>query len=121
MKKPKVLFVDDELITLKSFELYFKNTFDVFTACDGSKALALLEEYTDMAVLITDFKMPGVSGLQLIKQAKSTHPQMVCFLVTGYTDTAEIREAQSAKVISETITKPFDLPSLEKRILSVLE
>ena len=120
MKKPKVLFVDDELITLKSFELYFNNIFEVFTASDGSKALTLLKEHTDMAALITDFKMPGVSGLQLIKQAKSTQHGLVCFLVTGYTDTTEILEALSENVIAETITKPFDLPSLEQKISSTL-
>ncbi len=121
MNRPKVLFVDDELITLKSFELYFNGIFDVFTASEGSKAVDLLAEHTDMAALITDYKMPGVSGLQLIRQARSTHPGLVCFLITGYTNTPEILEALSENVIAETITKPFDLPSLEKRIISILD
>tara|TARA_Y100001949_G_C15904300_1_gene294008 strand:+ start:406 stop:771 length:366 start_codon:yes stop_codon:yes gene_type:complete len=120
MKKPKILFVDDELITLKSFELYFKNIFDVFTASNGSKALTLLQAHKDMDALITDFKMPEVNGLQLIKQAKSNHSGLVCFLVTGYTNTPEIREALSDKIVAETITKPFDLPNLEQKISSTL-
>jgi len=121
MKKPKVLFVDDELITLKSFELYFDNIFDVFTASDGSKALTLLKAHNDIAALITDFKMPEINGLQLIKQAKSNHSGLVCFLVTGYTNTPEIRDALSDNVIAETITKPFDLPNLERKISSTLD
>lgn len=120
MDKPKVLFVDDELVTLKSFELYFKSIFDVFTANDGSKALAFLAEHQDMAALITDYKMPEVNGLQLIKQAKSANPELVCFLVTGYTNTSEILDALSDNIITEILTKPFDLPNLERRISSII-
>ncbi len=121
MNRPKVLFVDDELITLKSFELFFKNTFEVFTASDGAKAFTVLEEHKDISALITDYKMPEVNGLQLIRQAKSTHQKLVCFLVTGYTNTPEILKAISDNVVAETITKPFDLPNLERRICSILD
>ncbi|MEQ9221680.1 MAG: response regulator [Cyclobacteriaceae bacterium] len=120
MEKAKVLFVDDELITLKSFELYFKDDFDVVTARDGSTAMTLLEENKDMAVLITDYKMPQISGLQLIKQAKSIHPKLICVLVTGYTDTPEILEAKSDKILAETFTKPIDLQYLEQKIYAML-
>ena len=83
MLKPTVLIVDDEKPTREGLRAALEDRYDVYIAEDGEGALRLLEE-DGYDVLLTDLRMPGIGGLDLIKRAKSLSKPPVCILMTAY-------------------------------------
>ena len=83
MLKSTVLIVDDEKPTREGLRAALEDRYDVYIAEDGESALRLLEE-DGYDVLLTDLRMPGVGGLDLIKRAKSLGKPPVCILMTAY-------------------------------------
>ncbi len=83
MLKPTVLIVDDERPTREGLRAALEDRYDVYIAEDGASAMRLLEE-DPFDVLLTDLRMPGVDGLDLIKRAKSLSKQPICILMTAY-------------------------------------
>jgi len=86
----RILLVDDDPHVLEiSLEVLGMSGFEVITATDGEQALARLQSGEPFAALVTDHSMPGLSGLDLVRQARALAPDMPCLLVTGYGDTVE--------------------------------
>ena len=83
MLKPTVLIVDDEKPTREGLRAALEDRYDVYLAEDGEGAVRLLEGDA-FDVLLTDLRMPGVSGLDLIKRAKSLNKPPICILMTAY-------------------------------------
>ena len=83
MLKPTVLIVDDEKPTREGLRAALEDRYDVYIAEDGEGALRLLEE-DGYDVLLTDLRMPGIGGLDLIKRAKSLGKPPICILMTAY-------------------------------------
>ncbi|MDC0143868.1 sigma-54 dependent transcriptional regulator [Verrucomicrobia bacterium] len=83
MIKPTVLIVDDEKPTREGLRAALEDRYDVYLAEDGEGAVRLLEGDA-FDVLLTDLRMPGVSGLDLIKRAKSLSKPPICILMTAY-------------------------------------
>ncbi len=83
MLKPTILIVDDEKPTREGLRAALEDKYDVYIAEDGESALRLIEE-DGFNVLLTDLRMPGVDGLDLIKRAKSLNKPPVCILMTAY-------------------------------------
>ena len=83
MLKPTVLIVDDEKPTREGLRAALDDRYDVYLAEDGEGAVRLLEGDA-FDVLLTDLRMPGVSGLDLIKRAKSLNKPPICILMTAY-------------------------------------
>src|SRR5579862_2210737 len=89
---PLVLFVDDELGNRVVFEQSLISEFAIRTVPDGPSALRLLDEF-DVAVLVTDMRMPTMSGDDLLRIAKEKYPRTVRIVVTAYTDVDPILRA----------------------------
>ena len=83
MLKPTVLIVDDERPTREGLRAALEDRYDVYIAEDGAAAMRLLEE-DPFDVLLTDLRMPGAGGIDLIKRAKSLSKQPICILMTAY-------------------------------------
>ena len=83
MLKPTILIVDDEKPTREGLRAALEDKYDVYIAEDGESAIRLIEE-DGFDVLLTDLRMPGVDGLDLIKRAKSLNKPPVCILMTAY-------------------------------------
>ena len=83
MLKSTVLIVDDEKPTREGLRAALEDRYDVYLAEDGEGAMRLLEEDA-FDVLLTDLRMPGVGGLDLIKRAKSLSKPPICILMTAY-------------------------------------
>ena len=83
MLKPTILIVDDEKPTREGLRAALEDKYDVYIAEDGESAIRLIEE-DGFNVLLTDLRMPGVDGLDLIKRAKSLNKPPVCILMTAY-------------------------------------
>ena len=83
MIKPTVLIVDDEKPTREGLRAALEDRYDVYIAEDGESAVRLIEE-DGFDVLLTDLRMPGLGGLDLIKRAKSMGKPPICILMTAY-------------------------------------
>ena len=84
---PRVLCVDDEPNVLEGLRDGLSRSFDVHTAESGADALALLERHPDgFAVIISDMRMPVMSGSAFLSQARRISPNAVRLLLTGYSD-----------------------------------
>jgi CheY-like chemotaxis protein len=104
--KPRILYVDDTEINLTLFDLTFKDEFEIFLADSGDKALELLRQY-EFVVLITDQRMPGMSGNELLEIATEEFPDVTRFLLTAYSDYETLVEAINKGQIYGFFNKPF--------------
>ena len=101
-----LLYVDDEPLNLKLFEINFKKSFEVITALSGEDGLKKLSKNPSVRVVISDMRMPGMNGLEFITAAKSEYPNIVFFILTGYDISPEIAKALDIKLINKYFSKP---------------
>lgn len=120
--KHKILYVDDELINLESFELafIFDENFEIKTASSGKEGLKILEQFNDIKAVITDMQMPKMDGLTFIKKAKNIKNEMPFFVLSGYSETQEAIQAQKEGIIIDYIMKPYDKDALEKCLFKAI-
>jgi two-component system, response regulator, stage 0 sporulation protein F len=116
-KQITVLYVDDEPLNLTLFKANFKNKFNVLTAESGYKGLELLRETPETNVVISDMKMPGISGLEFIRLAKEEHPNISFYILTGFDISDEISKAIKEGLINRYFRKPFNIKEIELAII----
>ncbi len=121
MNKTKtVLYVDDEPINLMLFRANFKNKFNIITAESGTQGLLKLKDNPETIVVISDMKMPGMSGIEFIRLAKLDYPNISFYILTGFDITEEISQALDEKVIHKYFQKPFNINEIENAILEAV-
>ncbi len=109
-----ILYVDDEEQALKYFRRGFEKEFPVLTASSVPQALALLEkEHANVGVLLTDHRMPGQTGVELLARVRHAWPDIVRILVTAYSDIGSAIDAVNSGSVFKYLTKPVDLPNLK--------
>ncbi len=99
----KILYVDDEDLNLQLFKLNFRKDYDVITMASPNDSLIAIEN-RDIKVVITDFKMPNINGMQLIEMIKTVRPDVVCILLSGFMESEVVTD--KSKVFSY-IMKPY--------------
>ncbi|MDQ2842459.1 MAG: response regulator [Acidobacteriota bacterium] len=104
--KRRVLLVDDEPAVLAGYERTLRQTFDVQTAVSGELGLKALREEDTYAVVVSDMRMPVMSGSQFLAKAKVAAPDTVRMLLTGYTDLEAAMSAINDGNIFRFLTKP---------------
>lgn len=121
-RKFSILYVDDEEKSLKNFERAFGDEFRIFTASNATDGLKLLEEHKDdIAILLTDQRMPGEKGVWLLERARHLSPRMLRILVTAYSDMEAAIAAVNTGAIYKYITKPWDPAQLDETVKRGLE
>lgn len=106
--KPSILFVDDEPGILKSLTRFGRSkNWSITTANSGDEALTLLDEEA-FDVIVSDMRMPGISGTDFLTSAKALCPYSIRVLLTGYSDIKAIEHAINDANIHNYITKPWD-------------
>ncbi|HEX4450974.1 MAG TPA: hybrid sensor histidine kinase/response regulator [Kofleriaceae bacterium] len=105
-KGPLVLYVDDERGNRVVFETSMKAEFNVRVASEPAEALQVLES-TDVAVIVTDMRMPTMSGEELLRIAKERWPQTIRMVVTAYSDIEPILRAINEGLVARYIIKPW--------------
>lgn len=113
--KPILLVVDDELDILDYVERVFRKKYLVLRAQDGDQALLELRRAV-IGVVITDHRMPGVSGLELLRQVAAEHPDVTRVLLSGFSDLPEITEAVHQGLAHVHVTKPVDSKRLREAV-----
>jgi len=101
-----VLYVDDEPENLRIFELTFRREFQIFTARSGSEGLEILNR-EPVAVVLSDQRMPGMSGVEFLARVRELDPKTVRVLVTAYGDADVLAEAINNGSIYRYVPKPW--------------
>src|SRR3954452_15438181 len=102
-----ILVVDDEQDNLDAFRFVFRKAFVLTYAQGGEQALSLLDSL-DPAVIVTDQRMPGMSGIEVLRQATTRRPDTVGVLLTAYTDMPVLLEAINSGAVYRYVQKPWD-------------
>ena len=116
----KILVVDDESANLRTLARLFREDYEVLTAASGDEALALLVDH-DVALLITDQRMPGMTGIELLKKTVTLRPRMVRIILTGYTDVDALVEAINCGQVYRYVAKPWNNDELRLTVKRALE
>lgn len=116
----KIMIVDDEPANLRTLERLFRQDHQVVTALSGAEALALLEQH-DIALLISDQRMPAMTGIELMKKTVAIRPQMVKILLTGYTDVDALIDAINSGLVYRYLTKPWNNSDLRVTVSRALD
>ena len=121
-KKFAVLYVDDEVQSLKYFTLAFGDQFRIFTASSAAEGLKIFEQHADeIGVLMTDQRMPGEKGVWLLEKARALRPRTLRMLVTAFTDLDAAIAAVNSGAIYKYVSKPWDPQQLELTLKQGLE
>ena len=131
MKSPKpaqsgerravVLYVDDDRANLLAFRAIAEPTYEVVVARSGDEALALISQNPDIAVLMADQRMPGMSGIDLCERVQSSHPDIVRMLVTAYSDLQAAIAAINRGHVSRYLNKPWNSEELLATLRDAVE
>ncbi len=114
-KKAKLLFVDDEERILNALRSVFRGQYNVFTASSGPEAMEFLKRFRPQ-VVISDQRMPEMTGVEFLRQVKDVAPHTVRILLTGYSDLASIVGSINDGEIFRFISKPWDNTDIQKTI-----
>lgn len=116
----RILLVDDDRDLLHAIGDGLTASFEVETVADPAKALELLSGGQDFAVVVADMRMPGMSGLELLRQARSIAPNVSRMMLTCLEDAQTAIAAINEGNVCRYLTKPCSLPVLEAAIREAL-
>ncbi|WP_160673867.1 response regulator [Clostridium sp. C8-1-8] len=115
--KKSILFVDDQdeiLLLLK--RMFQDEEYNLFFANGGPQAIELLK-HNNIDILVTDLRMPGMSGLEVLKVVKTQYPDIVRIVLSGFSQIPSIIEAINSGDIFKYITKPWKVDEEAKKII----
>ncbi|MEQ9298764.1 MAG: response regulator [Cyclobacteriaceae bacterium] len=102
-----ILYVDDEESNLRVFDSVFSRYYNVYTANNGHTGIRMLREY-DVHMIITDQKMPEMTGTDLLERVLEEFPDIIRIILTGFSDIQAIIKAINKCSIYKYITKPYE-------------
>jgi DNA-binding NtrC family response regulator len=102
-----ILLVDDEPEILFSLRGLLRKDFEVHTAESGAEAIEILKRQP-IHIIMTDQRMPGMTGMQLLHRVQGEHPQAIRIVFTGYADIKAVIDAVNQGHIYRYVTKPWD-------------
>jgi DNA-binding response OmpR family regulator len=118
----KMLICDDDSMTLRALEFQFrKDGFEMFKAINGREAQKILNENSDIDVLVTDIYMPLMNGLELVTYVRKTLRRNIPIVVVSIVNVEEIILQAFELGASEYLTKPFNLADLSNRVKHLLK
>ncbi|MDT7806797.1 MAG: hypothetical protein QOJ70_610 [Acidobacteriota bacterium] len=116
----KIMVVDSEPADLRRLGSFLGHTYHVLGAGSGEEALRLLEQH-DVALLITEQRLPGMTGIELLEHAMALRPHMVKIILTGQTDTKELVAAINRGRVYRFAAKPWDSEDLRLTVVRALQ
>lgn len=118
--KQSILIVDDEKNTRDFMARALSDRYQVTTAPDAEQAMRTLDADPSIALMLSDVRMPGADGLQLLKAAKAKYPKLICILLTAF-GTIEQAVAATKDGAEDFLMKPIDLDQLDNRVEKALK
>ena len=102
-----ILIVDDEVGNLNALERTFRREYNVFSATSGEDALSIIAQ-NDIALIVSDHCMPGMTGVEFLEKARQKYPNTVCIILTAYADEKAVMDAVNTGCVHSLISKPWD-------------
>ena len=120
-RKPRILLVDDEQQVLRSLKrLLRREPYVIETANDAATALAILEEQP-VNLIISDQRMPGTTGTELLDQVRRRWPETIRIILSGYSEVNAILKAINVGAVYKYLTKPWNDEEIKLHIRRALE
>jgi len=121
-KQIKILFVDDEPNVLKALQRAFlDNDYKILTAESVGKGLEILTNEENIQIVISDYRMPGMNGIDFLKEVCKNWPDTIRIVLSGYADASVIVEAINEGQIYKFIPKPWNDDELKVTISNAIE
>lgn len=117
----RVLFVDDESNILDSFKRTLRKRFEITTACGPLEGLDTIKDYPVFAVVVSDFKMPKINGVDFLHQVRSLSPDTVRILLTGHADVDTSIAAVNEGAVFRFLTKPCQTETIIRAVEAAIE
>ena len=118
---PKILCVDDEPAILESLARVLRRDFSVICSEDGAKGLDQLQKNPDIKIILTDYQMPNLNGLEFLKQAQIISPTVVRCMLSGQIDLPQLSEAINQAHLHRFFLKPWDNTYLKIQLLESIQ
>ncbi len=115
-----VLFVDDEEPNLVVFEAVCGDEFPVLTASSGAAGLELMEQH-EVGVVLTDQRMPGMTGIELLEKVENQHPDAIRLLITAYSDLQAAEDAINRGHVRRYMRKPWEPETLRAELRDAID
>lgn len=110
-----ILIVDDEVATVRAIERTLRREYNVFSATNGRDALAIMEQ-RDIALILVDYRMPGMTGVELLERVMQKYPNIIRLILTGYPTEELFMAAINRLRVHGFFTKPWDPEEMESNI-----
>lgn len=114
--KIKVIYVDDEENNLLSFKASFRMKYEIFIAISAQDAITILQQNPEISVIITDQRMPEMTGVEFLESILDTFPDPIRILLTGYADINAVIDAVNKGKIYHYLSKPWKEEELSETI-----
>ena len=105
LPQPRVLMVDDEQLLLNVYRRVLEFECDLFLASSGNEALEIIQEHGPFTVVVSDYRMPGMDGHELITEIRKTDQRVICAMLTGNQMDETTRDKLESHAFS-VLTKP---------------
>ena len=116
-RKDRILYVDDEELACKYFQRTAGSEFELITVNSANDAIALLQQmHAHIGVIVTDYRMPGRDGGDLLRQIQREFPSLVRILVTAYADKNLLLDTVNSGEVFRILEKPIDITEVRKTL-----
>jgi DNA-binding NtrC family response regulator len=115
-----VLYVDDEINNLNSFKAAFRRDFEIYTAQSAREGRRVLDS-NEIGVIITDQRMPGMTGIEFLESILAVYPDTIRILLTGFSDMNAVMDAINRGQVYKFLVKPWQNDELKLYIQNALE
>jgi response regulator RpfG family c-di-GMP phosphodiesterase len=120
-EKYTLLYIDDEPTNLLVFQATFSRYYNVITVESGFEGLLILQSNPNIKIVITDFRMPEMDGVEFITKAKNITSDKLYYILTGYDITVELTNAIEYGMIKKCFFKPFRMKEIIETINKDIE
>ena len=113
----RILCVDDEAYILNVIRRQLcEEDFEIHTALSGEEGLELLQQIQPVQIILSDYRMPGMNGIEFLRQATLVCPAAVVIMLSGFADVAAVKQLLESKQLSRLLRKPWRAEELIKTI-----
>ena len=121
MNRPRLLFIDDEEINRSNFQETFGDEYAILLAGSGEEGLEIMARENDLALILSDQRMAGLSGAEVLARARELAPQAERIMITGYSEPDDIMAAINQGQVYRYILKPWTSGELRIAIIHAVE
>lgn len=118
---PRLLVIDDEDAILETMSFTFMDDYEVITTTDARRGLEILEEQAPISVVMTDQRMPHMTGVEFLREVYKSHPDTVRIMLTGFADSKATIQAINDGHIYAYLDKPWEPAELKQTVKNAME